>query len=297
MTETADKCLWLEPAVGPSPYPRQNENVTFDVAVLGGGIAGVTSALLLKREGLRVALIEARTVASGVSGANTAKVTALQSTVLSTVRRYHGTEGAAVYAEASKAAVEQVAMLARDERVKCDLHRRPAFTYASEASDLDLIEDEAQAAQEAGLAAVLTDDIDLPYPVAGAVRLDDQIEFHPVRYVRGLAAALNGGGSRVLAAHSCTASFSVSARPLHRCCFSSPSQPPSPTPSPGSCWHSSLASGAGHRSSLPALRGAPWLASSVRVFPGHCSSCPLPRCCLSAATTLTSITSFSEPSR
>jgi len=197
VTETADKCLWLEPADGRAPYPRQNENVTFDVAVLGGGIAGVTTALLLKREGLRVALIEARTVASGVSAANTAKVTALQSTVLSTVRRYHGSEGAAVYAEASRAAVEQVAMLARDEEVKCDLHRRPAFTYASEASDLDSIEGEAQAAQEAGLAAVLTDEIDLPYPVAGAVRLDDQIEFHPVRYVRGLAAALDGDGSQV----------------------------------------------------------------------------------------------------
>ncbi|MEJ7750905.1 MAG: FAD-dependent oxidoreductase, partial [Thermoleophilaceae bacterium] len=196
VTETADSSLWLEaPEDLGSARPGGNEK--FDVAVLGGGIAGVTTALLLKREGLRVALIEAKSVASGVSGANTAKVTALQSTVLSEVHRHHGSEGAAVYAQASKAGVELVAMLARDENVECDLQRRPAFTYAGEPSDLDSIEHEAEVAHEAGLGAELTDDVDLPYPVAGAVRLDDQIEFHPVRYLRGLAAALDGEGSRV----------------------------------------------------------------------------------------------------
>lgn len=196
MTETADSCLWLEPPSG-AGFERLSENAAFDVAVLGGGIAGATTALLCKREGLRVALIEAKTVGSGVSGANTAKVTALQSTVLSTVRRYHGADGAAVYAEASRAAVERVAMLERDLGIDCDLARRPAFTYAADESELDSVEQEAEAAREAGLDAVLTDDIDLPYPVAGAVRLDDQLEFHPVRYVRGLAAAVDGDGSRV----------------------------------------------------------------------------------------------------
>jgi glycine/D-amino acid oxidase-like deaminating enzyme/nitrite reductase/ring-hydroxylating ferredoxin subunit len=113
------------------------------------------------------------------------------------VRRYHGSEGAAVYAEASRAGVERVAMLTREESIRCDLHRRPAFTYASEPSDIEAVEGEAEAAREAGLDAVLTNQIDLPYPVAGAVRLDDQLEFHPVRYVRGLASALDGGGSRI----------------------------------------------------------------------------------------------------
>ena len=70
------------------------------MAVIGGGITGITTALLLKRGGARVAVIEAASVGSGVTGATTAKVTALQSTVLSQIRSRHGEETAAVYAQA-----------------------------------------------------------------------------------------------------------------------------------------------------------------------------------------------------
>ena len=79
------------------------------------------------------------------------------------------------YAEASLAGVEQVAALAGEETIECDLERRPAFTYAADEGELSSVENEAAAAQRAGLDAVLTDKIDLPYAVAGAVRLDDQL--------------------------------------------------------------------------------------------------------------------------
>ncbi len=73
MTETAELCLWLDAGEQPE-YPRLEEEAAFDVAVLGGGIAGVTTALLLKREGLKVALIEAGHVAHGASGYSTDSV-------------------------------------------------------------------------------------------------------------------------------------------------------------------------------------------------------------------------------
>jgi len=197
-TVTARESLWLDAgdgAVGPGgPVP----DAVFDVAVLGGGIAGITTALLARRDGARVVVVEAGRVAGGVTGANTAKVTALQSTVLSTIRAGHGDEAATVYAQASLAAVEQVVALAGEEGIDCDLARRPAFTYAAEASELEAVSAEHAAARSAGLATVLTEDVDLPYPVAGAVRLDDQVEFHPVRYVRGLAGAVGGDGSLVV---------------------------------------------------------------------------------------------------
>ena len=91
-----------------SPRSRPAPEGEVDVAVIGGGITGITTALLLKRGGARVAVIEAARVGSGVTGATTAKVTALQSTVLSEIRRRHGDDAAAVYAQASAAAVEQV---------------------------------------------------------------------------------------------------------------------------------------------------------------------------------------------
>src|SRR5215216_4201658 len=94
-TTTAQHSLWLDgiPATPRAAAPPEDP---VDVAVIGGGITGITTALLLKRAGARVAVIEAATVASGVTGATTAKVTALQSTILSQVRKRHGDEATAV---------------------------------------------------------------------------------------------------------------------------------------------------------------------------------------------------------
>ena len=196
-TTSDTRSLWLETAPNPG-YAALAGGLHVDVAVLGAGITGLTTALLLKRDGARVAVVEAAQVGSGVTGCTTAKVSALQSTIYSTIRRSHGEDAASTYAEASLAGVEQVAALAGEETIDCDLERRPAFTYAAGPGELSSVESEAAAAQRAGLDAVLTDTIDLPYAVAGAVRLDDQLQFHPVRYAHGLARAVDGDGSTVM---------------------------------------------------------------------------------------------------
>src|SRR4051812_22538786 len=113
---TSEQSLWLQTAPSTS-YGAPPGDVEVDVAVLGGGIAGLTTALLLKREGARVAVIEAARVGTGVSGCTTAKVSALQSTIYSTITRRHGTEAAAVYAEASLAGVEQVSAIVHREGI------------------------------------------------------------------------------------------------------------------------------------------------------------------------------------
>jgi len=194
-TTSAAESLWLDTAP-PGGHRPMDGDLEVDVAVLGGGIAGVTTALLLKQDGARVAVIEAHEVGSGATGCTTAKVSALQSTILSTILGRNGEEAAAVYAEASLAAVEKVAELAAQEAIDCDLERRPAFTYAAGRGELPAIEDELEAAHKAGL-DVEPANPDLPYEVAGAIRLDDQLQFHPVRYVRGLARSVDGDGSFV----------------------------------------------------------------------------------------------------
>ena len=195
-TTSAAESLWLEdPAPPPRRAPLDGQRV--DVAVIGGGITGATTALLLAREGVRVALIEARRVGSGVTGTTTAKVSALQATVLSTIRSRHGQEAATVYAQASVAAVGQVALLTEQESIDCELTRAPAITYALEAGELSSVEQEAETAAAAGLPVEQITDFDVPFATPGAVRLDEQLAFHPVRYVRGLIDALEATGALI----------------------------------------------------------------------------------------------------
>ncbi|HEX6713176.1 MAG TPA: FAD-dependent oxidoreductase [Thermoleophilaceae bacterium] len=194
-TTSEQESLWL--ATAPKTrYAKLRENIDVDVAVLGGGIAGLTTALLLKREGARVAVIEAARVGRGVTGCTTAKVSALQSTMYTTIRSRHGADAAAVYAEASLVGVERVAELAEQEQIGCNLERRPAFTYALEPEESSKIEREYEAALDAGLPVEMAEP-DLPYAVDAAVCLDDQVQLQPVRYVQGLAAAVHGDGSAV----------------------------------------------------------------------------------------------------
>lgn len=196
MTTTSDQSLWLS-ALPATPRPPLTGTHTFDVAVVGGGITGLTTALLLKRRGLRVVVLEAARVASGVSGNNTAKVSALQSTVYSKIVRSQGMAAAADYATASSLAVAQVADLVQLEEIDCDLRRAPGVTYALSESEVQSVEDELVAAAQAGLPVRAGVDLDLPFEVHAAARLDDQLALHPVKYLLGLAAAIDGDGSKV----------------------------------------------------------------------------------------------------
>ena len=171
-------------------YPPLEPGRHFDVAVLGGGIAGITTAYLLQKQGARVALIEAGRVASGVTAYTTAKVSSLQGTIYSTIQRKHGGEAASTYAAANQLAREWMGARVDELRIDCDWRVKPAYTYAEEDSQLAQVEQEVEAAKAAGLPASFTEETDLPWPVAGAVRVENQAEFHPRRYLLALAAEL-----------------------------------------------------------------------------------------------------------
>jgi glycine/D-amino acid oxidase-like deaminating enzyme len=172
--------------------PALERDIAADVVVVGAGIVGLTTALLLERQGAKVAVLEMRHVAAGATGYNTAKLTSLHGLAYSQLMKKAGREKARTYGEANEAGIAKVFELAEELGIDCDLARKPNYTYAEDASELDKVRAEADVAGELGLPASFVDELDLPFPVAGAVRFDGQAEFHPVKYVDGIAAALQG---------------------------------------------------------------------------------------------------------
>jgi glycine/D-amino acid oxidase-like deaminating enzyme/nitrite reductase/ring-hydroxylating ferredoxin subunit len=188
--------VWMDTAPH-TTYAPLDAPLAVDVCVVGGGILGLLTADLLKRAGRTVALLEADRVATGVTGYTTAKVTALHGLIYDQVRSRFGADGARHYAEANDAGLALIADRVAEDGIECDFRRRPALTYAEGDGDLDPLRREVDAAREAGLDAELVHDVDLPWDVAGAVRLADQAEFHPRRFLLAVADAVSGGGSHI----------------------------------------------------------------------------------------------------
>jgi glycine/D-amino acid oxidase-like deaminating enzyme/nitrite reductase/ring-hydroxylating ferredoxin subunit len=198
MTEPPGKpeSLWLATSEHPG-YPSLEDGLNVDVAVLGGGVVGLTTAALLKRQGATVAVIEANRVGAGVTGHTTAKVSSLHGLIYASIESSFGRDGARIYGQANQAGLERTAKFVAELGIDCDFRRKDAFTYAEDPDDLGKIEDEVEAAQRAGLPASYSESCDLPFPIAGAVRFADQAEYHPRRYLLGLAADIPGDGSHV----------------------------------------------------------------------------------------------------
>lgn len=195
-TQTASPIYW-EKTCSPPRFTRLSGDLEVDVAIIGGGIVGVSAARFLKDSGMTVAVLEARRVGQGVSGKATAKITSQHGILYQTLEQKFGEEPTRLYAEAQEAGLRSIVELAHAHRIDADIERKPAFVYARERGNVETVEKEVEAARRAGLPASLTRDTGLPFEVAVAMRWDDQAQFHPLKYVSGLAATIPGGGCHV----------------------------------------------------------------------------------------------------
>ena len=187
--------LWLEQAE--SAYPSLTEDLEVDVAVIGAGITGVTTAYQLKRAGKTVALVEATAIGHGATGYTTAKLTVGHRLVYADLVEAYDVETARRYARSNQEAIEQVAEIVREHAIECDFERAANYVYAESPGCVPELERELDAARAAGIASELTTETELPYPVAAAIRVAGQAQLHPWKYLAALARTIDGDGSHV----------------------------------------------------------------------------------------------------
>lgn len=196
MSTSRDTTYWNAGAPA-GAFPALAGEVSVDVAIIGGGIVGVTAARLLKDKGLTVAVVEARAVGRQATGLSTAKVTSQHGLLYQTLAGTFGDDHARVYAEAQEGGLRRLRELVAEHGIDCDLDPAPAIVYAETEEDAARVRAEAEVARRLGLPARLEDDTGLPFIVTAALRFDDQARIHPSRYVAGLARTLPGDGCHV----------------------------------------------------------------------------------------------------
>lgn len=194
MSESASQPFWFPAGENAKRYPTLDGDLEVDVAIVGAGIVGLTTACLLQSAGRRVAVLEARQVGRQATGRSTAKVTSQHG------RRYRrlldsiGKSRARRYAAANERAVGRIRKLCEALKVDCGLEARPAYVFAETDEDAQTLVDEAEAARELGLPASFVTELALPFPVTGALRFADQAQFDPFRYLVGLGEAVARDG-------------------------------------------------------------------------------------------------------
>lgn len=167
----------------------------FDVVVVGAGLTGVVTALLFARAGRTVALLEARTTGAVTTGNTTGKISLLQGTRLASIAKKHSPSAVRAYIEANRAGQQWLLGFCTDNSVA--VQRETAFTYANSVDGTSTLRDEFDAAGAAGLDVQWTDTVELPFPVAGAIRLEDQGQFDSVRALDALTEEFVHRGGKV----------------------------------------------------------------------------------------------------
>ncbi len=174
--------IWTETVELPQ-FGSLDGNIKTDVLIVGGGIAGILCAYLLEQNGVDYALVEGKRIASGITKNTTAKVTAQHGLIYRKLLRSAGAEKARMYLDANRHAVEKYAMLCRD--IDCDFERKTACVYSLD--NRKKLEKEADALYLLGYHPFFSDTCELPFPVAGCIGFEEQAQFHPLKFLAGIA--------------------------------------------------------------------------------------------------------------
>jgi glycine/D-amino acid oxidase-like deaminating enzyme len=190
--------LWLDRAdpILDDPLPVDEP---LDDLVVGAGLTGLTTALLLARAGRRVAVVEARHVGAVATGNTTAKLSLLQGTHLSRVLSHQSERVGRAYVEANREGMEWLLRFCEDHDVA--VQRRDAVTYAADESERSTVEKEHEAARTLGLDVAWHDHLDVPFPSYGATVLPDQAQFDPMEVLRALVDQLRAHGGTLTQGH------------------------------------------------------------------------------------------------
>lgn len=168
----------------------------YDTVVVGAGLTGMVTALLLARAGRSVAVVEAREVGAVTTGNTTGKVSLLQGTRLSRILERQSDRVAGAYVEANREGLAWLLQFCEEHDVP--VQRRTAVTYAQDTASIGAARGEHEAARHLGLPVSWRDELDVPFPHAGGTTLDDQAQVDAMDVLDALVREVRRHGGTVV---------------------------------------------------------------------------------------------------
>jgi glycine/D-amino acid oxidase-like deaminating enzyme/nitrite reductase/ring-hydroxylating ferredoxin subunit len=184
-------------------FAEQVPHKSNDVCIVGAGIAGLTCAYLMAMEGLRVTVLEASMPGDGETGNTSAHLSSALDDRFTELEELFGVDGSFLAAESHRWAIDIIESICLRENIDCDFERVDGFLFTTETTEIEELRKEFEAAQRAGFA-----DLEFLHapPLSSrrqgaAIRFPNQGQFHPLKYLKGLAAAVQKYGGQILPNH------------------------------------------------------------------------------------------------
>lgn len=197
MASPSTDSVWAATAKLPSYAPLTSDTST-DVCIVGAGIAGLTTAYILAELGKAVVVLDDGAIGSGMTSVTTAHLVNALDDRYFQLERFHGERGAHLAADSHTAAIDRIESIISRERIACDFSRLDGYLFCAPEHDEAYLDRELAAIHRAGLHNVAKmARAPLTFETGPCLRFPNQAEFHPMKYLAGLAEAIERLGGRI----------------------------------------------------------------------------------------------------
>ncbi len=189
------RSLWMQQ---PLPRkPRLNRDIKTGVLVVGAGIAGISTAYELTRQGADVVVVDRGAIGGGMTARTSAHLSFVPDDYFDELISLRGEAMARAYYESQKAAVDRIEALCEEEGIRCDFARLNLFIYAPDEKGRRTLEKEIEAAKRIGFRGVDWADAPVAGHTEGTLRFPNQARFHPLKYLLALAKKVEERGADI----------------------------------------------------------------------------------------------------
>ena len=178
---------WILSSKNKENYESLNNDINTDCLIVGGGIAGLTTAYLLAKENKKVTIVEADEIGFGASGRNTGKVTSQHGLIYSIIEKEYSSEKARLYYDANEEGLKLIKDIIEENNIDCNFKVVPSFVYTEEEKYIKDIKKEYEICNKLRIPCEYMNKKDVPLNIKSALCFENQGQFNPKKYVDALA--------------------------------------------------------------------------------------------------------------